>query len=55
MKRASNIIELANNLYPTKSIDKTNAEFYVPLYEDIVNELRDEIIYGKSDVATFTE
>ena len=53
MKKATNIIELANNLYFKEPVPIDQKEFYVPLYTDLIKELREELIYSNSDKETF--
>ncbi|MCI0471542.1 MAG: hypothetical protein L0Y73_07790, partial [Candidatus Aminicenantes bacterium] len=53
MKKAKNINELANNLIPEEFLKKADKEFYVPIYDDILLELRDNIINDRVEAQTF--
>lgn len=52
MKKATNIHELANNLNPEKVLSKEDKDFYVPIYDNILETLRDQIINNELENQT---
>ncbi|MCK4766496.1 MAG: hypothetical protein KAW12_30150 [Candidatus Aminicenantes bacterium] len=52
MIKAKNINELANNLLD-QFLDQDDREFYVPIYDEILQELRDTIINDQVEAQTF--
>lgn len=53
MKRATNIDELAKVLMPSKPLTREDEEFYVPLYEEELIEIRDRILHEDIENQTF--
>lgn len=44
---ANNIVELAKNLYPLRIIEQqNNSHVYVPLFNDILKDMRDRLLYS---------
>jgi Cdc6-like AAA superfamily ATPase len=53
MKPATTINELANNLIPTQSLKREDIGLYVPIFEEKLRRLRDQIIYDEFESQTF--
>jgi len=52
MKRANNIIELFQNLNPIVFLKPEDTEFYVPLYEEEIGEIKVELLHGLGNYKT---
>lgn len=52
MKEATTINELADNLDPSMPLGKGDKNVYVPIYDEILSQLRDRIIHDKLDSRT---
>lgn len=53
MKKAENVIEIAQEFDPYKPLKTTEKDFYVELYEKQLKDLRTKILINKNDTATF--
>jgi len=53
MKKAVNINELANNLIPENFLKPEDKDVYVPIYEDILEVLRNMIINDQVESQAF--
>jgi len=51
--KATNITELTKQLYFNKPIGKEDKEFYVPIYQELIEELRDDIKFSDSQRLSF--
>lgn len=47
MRPATNINELANNLIPGRFLTQDEANVYVPVYEELIDDIRDRVIYDQ--------
>lgn len=51
---ATNIKDFAKNMYPTRIIEpKNNHAVYVPLFDEVLDQIRDELLNGFDYYATF--
>jgi hypothetical protein len=48
MKRATNLTELANNLYPGDYLKEDTKEFYIPIFDHILQSIRQQIYITES-------
>jgi Cdc6-like AAA superfamily ATPase len=53
MKKATNINELANNVIPEYFLNTDDKDVYVPVYEHILEALRDMVIYDQVESQAF--
>jgi len=53
MKKAANINEFANNLIPENFLKPEDRNVYVPIYEDILEALRDMVINDQVEAQSF--
>ncbi|MBI4646481.1 MAG: hypothetical protein HY738_07775 [Bacteroidia bacterium] len=53
MRPAKNIIELVNVLDPAIPVCKENKEFYVPVFDDEIKRLRDDLLYSDRENITY--
>ena len=53
MKRAETINELANNLIPSRMLKREDHAQYVPIFENILKQIRGQILYEDFDSQTF--
>ena len=47
MQPANNINELANNLIPGKFLTRDDANVYVPVYEELIRDIRDRVLHDQ--------
>lgn len=51
--KATNIVELTKQLYFNKPITKETKDYYVPVYNELIEDLRDDIKYSDSQRLSF--
>jgi hypothetical protein len=52
MQKATNIFEFVNNFVPANFLTENEAQFRVPLYEDLLAEIRDDVLYTNHEKMT---